>query len=104
MAVTTVKLASPVQWHGAALAEIRLKEPTGFQYIEIGEPRFPMTYASGGGYWVEDDARIRRYLDRCLDHEGGSMLFAQLALADAMAVKGALIDFFIAAAKATGAQ
>jgi hypothetical protein len=93
-----IELVDAIQWHGQPLAAIELKEPTGAQYADLGEPRLIVRLADGGGYWIEQPTVIRAYLERCIAHEGGADLLSLMSLADAMRVKEQLIGFFTSAA------
>lgn len=94
--VKIISLSKPITWHGSQLTEIGLKEPTGLQYIRLGEPR--LAIASGtGGYWVEQPQVIQDYFEALIDHEGRGALLAQMGMDDAKRLKEALFDFFHAA-------
>ena len=66
-------------------------------FIDLGEPRVVVSSRAGSVYWAEMPDTIKAYLDRCIDHEGGSALLAQLSMGDAKKLKAALFDFFLAA-------
>ena len=96
--MTTIPLTKPVVWHGETLTEIRLKEPSGIDFINLGEPRTAVFNGeTGNGYYVEQPLIIKAYLEKCIEHEGGAMLLAQMNLADAQKLTGAFLDFFRAA-------
>jgi hypothetical protein len=82
---------------GPTITEIRLKEPTGQLFIDLGEPRVLITNRNGSMVLSELPETIKSYLDRCIDHESGSMLIALLSLSDTRKLKNALFDFFTAA-------
>ena len=103
MNATTITLQKPVSLFGVEIREIRVKEPTGLQYLQLGDPRMPVSMGNGGGYWIEQPKIIEDYLDRVLDYgdgkaKDGGALLALLSFADARAVKKALFDFFREAA------
>ena len=104
MGAKTIKLASPIAWvNGGSVSEISLREPTGQLFIDLGEPRVIVSNRSGSIIWAEIPETIKAYLDRCIDHEGGGALLAQMSLSDAKKVKEALFSFFHAApAETTG--
>lgn len=104
MASRTIKLTSPIQWHGETLTTLTLKEPRGRDYIDLGEPRLIVRMTDGGFYLVEQPAVIKAYLDRCIDHEAGDFLLTPLSLTDAQNLKSALFDFFSSAAAKPGAS
>ena len=42
--IKTITLEKPIVWpNGPTITEIRLKEPTGQQFIDLGEPRVLVT-------------------------------------------------------------
>ena len=100
----TIKLAVPLTWHGEPVTLLTLNEPKGRDYIELGEPRIGVRLADGGYYFVEQTHIIKSYLDRCIDHEGGDLLVTLMSLADARAMKEAMLDFFYPAAATPGAS
>jgi len=98
MTVKTIKLDKPVTWPGGApISEIRLKEPTGQMFIDLGEPRALVTNRNGSMVLSEIPETIKAYLDRCIDHEAGAAIVALLSLSDARKLKDALFGFFVAA-------
>ena len=92
--VETITLVRPIEVFNKQVKELRLKEPTGAQYIKIGEPRIVVRTAAGGGYYVEQTEEIKAYLDVCVDHELQSEILSLLSLTDAMEVKKTLLNFF----------
>jgi hypothetical protein len=94
MNATVIDLASPFEFQGRKVAKLTIKEPTGAQYAEIGEPLVMVYLPNGGGYAIEQSAAINRYLEACLEHDLGSDALKQLGLTDARKVKRALLDFF----------
>jgi hypothetical protein len=102
--ITTVKLLRPLPWFdGQTITEVKIKEPTGGQYVKLGDPRTLVFNASGSGYWVEQADTIRAYLETCVVHDIGAAIVDKLALEDVMGVKEALFGFFTdAAAKRSG--
>lgn len=94
MSRTVVKLTKPIAWASGTITELTIKEPTGQQYIDLGEPRTPVFSADNSGYWVEIPEKIKQYLDLCIEHEGGSLVLAQANIADARKIKAALLRFF----------
>ena len=103
MNAKTITLEKPVSLFGSPITEVRINEPTGLLYLQLGDPRMPVSMGDGGGYWMEQPKIIQDYLDRVLDHgdgrskDGGSLL-ALLSFTDARAIKAALFDFFRPAA------
>jgi hypothetical protein len=99
----TIVLEKPITLFGAQISEVRVNEPSGLQYLQLGDPRMPVSMGDGGGYWIEQPKIIQDYLERLVDHgdgrskDGGSLL-ALLSFTDARAIKAALFDFFRPAA------
>ena len=102
---TVVKLTRPVPWFdGQTITQISLREPSGRQYVKLGDPRVLVWNASGGGYWVEQPEVVAAYLEVCIAEDSagaimGAQILDRLALEDVMGVKAALFDFFDGAAK-----
>lgn len=96
----TIRLEKSVKLFGVDIHEVHVKEPTGLQYLQLGEPRLAVSLGEGG-YWIEQPKIIQDYLDRlldCGDGKDGGALLALVSLTDAKALKGALFDFFRPAA------
>jgi hypothetical protein len=74
--------------------ELELKEPVGWLYIRLGEPRVMVFNASGSGYWVEQTDVIRAYLEELVVHPLGADVMKMISLEDAKAVKEAFFGFF----------
>jgi hypothetical protein len=99
-----VKLATPIVWFEKKVTEIELREPTGGEYVRLGDPRVLVRAQTGSGYFVEQNEVIEKYLDACIMLDGGGTIMNLLGLEDAMAVKMAMLDFFLAAAAKTAAR
>lgn len=93
MKTSTIKLSTPVEIHDRPVTEITLREPTGGQYLDFGEPLI-LVNSSGGLFQTEDRAAIGKYLDACVEHDSGVAVLRLLSLHDARAVKEALLGFF----------
>jgi hypothetical protein len=84
-------------------SEVHVKEPTGLQYLRLGDPRLAVSLGEGG-YWIEQPKVIQDYLDHVLDcgdgrtKDQGGAVIALLSFADVRAIKAALLDFFREAA------
>ena len=98
---TLIKLKEPVFLHDQHITELRFREPTGGQYLDIGEPRMLARNVDGTLYWVEDREAIKRYVDACLDHEFGGPIIRLLGLADAKLAKDTVLGFFTTADQET---
>lgn len=94
MASVTIKLERPVELHGKMVGEIELREPTGAEYIDFGEPRVLAKNKDDTLFWVETSAAIKAYLSACLVSEAGTHILPLLSMADARSIKHALFGFF----------
>jgi hypothetical protein len=89
-----IRLTAPFDWHGRKIEEIELREPTGWEAATLGEPRILVQNAALGGYFVEREDVVARYLDKCVEHESGADVVRMLGLTDVLRIKAALFDFF----------
>ena len=89
-----IKLEEPFDWHGKDIKEIELVEPTGWQVATFGEPRILVHNASVGGYFVERDDVIAKYLEKCVKHDSGGDIVKLIGMTDVLRIKAALFDFF----------
>lgn len=92
----TIALLEPFEHHGTTVTHVELREPSGALYSQLGDPRIAVRNAEGG-YWVEKDDVVKRYLDRCIVHQDGATLLGLMSMADVMKVKEELFGFFAAA-------
>lgn len=88
-----VTLLEPISGHGELIREVVLREPRYKDYFSLGEPYVIAQNADGSALPVESPDAIQAYLERCVVSPE-PLLLAGLGLADAMAVKGALLSFF----------
>jgi hypothetical protein len=93
-----VKLTKPFDLGGKRLIELEIKEPTGGDYMRLGDPRTLVFNASGSGYWVEQNDVIRVHFEKCVISDLGADVVNQLSIEDVMGLKEGLFDFFTAAA------
>jgi hypothetical protein len=89
----TIDLSSPLPGHGELIRKVVLKEPTYADYMSLGDPFVIARNSDGSLFPVENGDVIRAYIDRCCVSPD-PLLLAGLSLADAMAVKGAVLSFF----------
>ena len=94
-ATKTITLLSAFEHHGATVTSVELREPSGGLYAQLGDPRIAVRNAEGGGYWVEKDDTIKRYLDKLIVHQDGSKLLGLMSMADIMQIKEQLFRFFL---------
>lgn len=91
-----IQLSTPITGPKGPVNKVTLREPTGWEHIELGEPYVVARNKDGTMYSVENDQVIMAYLDKCVV-EPEPLLLKQLTLKDGMAVKEALLGFFHAA-------
>ncbi len=96
----SISISKPFEIFGKHITTVKLKEPTGGQYVKFGDPRILVFNASGSGYWVEQPETIKAYLETLLEpNDLGSDLLNHLSLDDVMAIKEELFAFFTRAAE-----
>jgi len=100
MTTKIIPLSTPIQGHTGPISQVLVKEPTGRDYMALGEPSIWARNADGTSYVIEHTEVIEKYIERCLADPKDPLLLSQLGLADAMKVKDAVLDFFGAARKA----
>lgn len=88
-----VPLLDPIGGHGELIREVVLREPKGSDYQSLSDPFIIARNADGSLFPVENPEIIRAYLERCIVSPD-PLLLAGLGLADAIAVKNALLSFF----------
>jgi hypothetical protein len=108
--VVKISLFTPVEWFGKQITEVELKEPSGWLFAELGEPRVWVRTADGSGYYVEQTTVLSRYVEKSLLHEAtqasglptpqaGADLIRLMSLVDVMQVKEKLLGFFTEASR-----
>ncbi len=100
MSEKIVELSAPFEWHGEMIKSIRLREPTGADLFDLGEPSQLCRSSDGTYYETEFVNVIKQYADRLIVHESGSFFLKQIGLADAKKVKETILGFFIDAVQA----
>jgi hypothetical protein len=94
---TRVPLQEPIDGHGGKVTAVVVREPTAAEYFAIGEPQVTARNPDGTIYSIENDASIDAYMDRCIVEPDPLLAKKQMGLADGIAVKAALLGFFLAA-------
>ena len=94
MTSKTIHLEKPFVLFDKQVTELEIKEPTGRQYADIGEPFVYIRNADGAVYSVEQTDVIKSFLDVCIAHDSGAHILGLLSLIDFKKVKRALLDFF----------
>ena len=96
----TILLDTPFEMFGKSHRELVVREPTGGDLFDLGEPTQISRAPDGTFYEVEFVSVIRQYASRLIRHEGGENVLKLLSLQDAKKIKEAILDFFTAAAQA----
>ncbi|QRG05925.1 phage tail assembly protein [Xanthobacter dioxanivorans] len=96
MASTTITLDEPVLGHGGEIRTLTVREPKGHEFFEFGEPFSHARNPDGTIYSIEIDGVLKKYVAACVENAGEPELM-RLCLADAMAVKDAVLGFFTGA-------
>lgn len=92
----TVKLSRSYSAHGKTFDAVTLRGPKMKDLLAIGEPWEAVTNRDGTKVPIEHLDRIEAYIDRLASEPPADHL-TELDLVDALAVKSALIDFFVEA-------
>jgi hypothetical protein len=101
--MTTITLAKPLTGHGKTVTTVEVREPTGREFLELGEPRSLVKAAGGALVFADNDSAIQSYVEKCI--EGDALLvIGQASLVDMMKIKKAVLDFFTAANMASAAN
>ena len=79
------------------ITAIDLREPTGGDLFDLGEPTQVSRAPDGTFYEVEFVSVIRQYASRIIKTEGGDHLLRLLSLEDGKKVKAGILGFFTAA-------
>lgn len=99
MASTTFDLTKPIVTHEGSVTTVTVREPTGREYLELGEPYTWQRPVGGDPVMIEVPGVLQAYAEKCLVKPGPEFM-AQIGLADMMRLKDALTGFFAAAQKA----
>jgi hypothetical protein len=94
-----VKLVEPIVGHRGPIHEVTVKAPGFALYAEHGDPFDWIRIGDDERpHYIENDKAVRAYMRACiLPPEDNPLLLDQIGLADAQAVKDALIGFFVEA-------
>ena len=111
MKSVVIQLSEPLPWFSKTIEKLVVKEPSGALYLDLGEPRFFVRAADGTIFPIEREDVVAKYLGQIVVYENGEHvdggavpLLRALPLADTMALKGALLDFFVDAASTTSRE
>lgn len=86
------KLKKPLQTADAPITEVKIREPNGEDYMELGDPYIVARLEDGTFFPAEDKGVLRQYVGRLVDLDPN--LMGQMSLADAMAIRDIVLGFF----------
>ena len=97
-----IELTNPFILHECQphILAIDLREPTGADLFDLGEPTQISRAPDGTFYEVEFVSVIRQYASRLIRHEAGDHLLKLLSLEDGKKLKAGILGFFTAADQA----
>lgn len=93
----TIPLAEPIVEHGKTHTAIVLREPIWADILGTGAPYTVHRDKEGQPFLIYDEAAIAHYVERCVV-EPSVLLLEGAHMRDALAVREAIIDFFLVAA------
>lgn len=99
-----VPLSEPIVTHAGTVSAVELRRPSLLEYARIGEPYSIERGPDGNGVYVEHDSAIASYVEACVTSPDLLVLNAQASLRDAIAIKEAIVGFFIEARQARPKQ
>jgi len=96
MPTKTIQLEKPIQGHHGAITSVTLREPTGREFIQLGEPRSMSKAPDGSIKFAEDFAVVKGYLERCVDVGGAvaQIVLNNGTLRDMLALRDGVLSFF----------
>jgi hypothetical protein len=97
MANVTVTLITPIEGHEGQIKQIVLRAPKYADVMLLGEPAAYARSTEGMIYQAEKDDVVKSYIERLCIEPKDTALLNQLELADALKLKEAVFDFFLAA-------
>jgi hypothetical protein len=94
----TIKLVEPIIAHQGAVREITVKAPGLPLYQQYGNPYEFLPTDDGKSVYVENDRAIEAYMKACVvPPDDDPLLLDQVGLQDAIALREAILGFFVAA-------
>lgn len=96
MQPVTVPLNEPIEGHEGKVTSITVRPATYATIMRLGEPYTTVRTKDGAIYALEDPATINAYLEAMVDEKAVALL-PQLGMADTLALKKAVLDFFASA-------
>lgn len=101
MKTVDVRLDEPLTGHDGMIRMVKVREPRAGDVLDIGETIVFARGESGALITIENDDKIRRYIERLtIDEAGRSIdpnLLAQASVSDILRIREAVQDFFMKA-------
>lgn len=98
----TIPLSEPITEHRKTYTEIVVREPTWADIIGVGAPYTIHRDREDKAFLVYDETAIAHYVEACVV-EPSTILMDKVGMREALAVREAIVGFFLAAAVGTGA-
>lgn len=99
----TIPLKEPIESHHGLVKEIVVRPPTWGDVMGTGSPYTVHFDKEGKPFLVYDEAALAHYCDvLVVEPKNKLILEGEVGLADTMAVREAVVNFFLAAAGAGG--
>jgi hypothetical protein len=98
----TITLRDPIIGHGGKITTVGVREPNGREYAQYGDPFVYGRTDAKVMVSAENDIAIKSYIEHCIVPPEGAdvlLIMSQLSLIDMMAVKEAVLGFFLGARK-----
>jgi Phage tail assembly chaperone proteins, E, or 41 or 14 len=95
MTSKTINLSEPIKGHHGMIKSVVLREPKYSDFIDLGMPTCWVSL-SEGGFSQETPSILGQWIERLADIDPNFL--AQLCLRDTLALRGAVLSFFIEAA------
>lgn len=89
-----VDLLDPVETHSGFVSVAEFKEPTGREYMELGEPYKIGRTEEGTVFSIDHDEKIQAYMERCIMQPINPVILGTFSLANIIACKEAFLGFF----------
>jgi hypothetical protein len=90
----TIKLSEPIVGHEGPITEVELRSPNLMEYARIGEPATWVKAGEDRYLSIDNDHAVEAYVQACVVEPKDKLLLNQIGLADGMAIKDAILDFF----------
>ncbi len=93
----TVELKDPFDGHGGKVTKAVVREPFGREYAQFGDPFVYARTDAKVTVSAENDIAIKNYIEHCIVEPDPLLAMSLMSLRDMMAVKEAVLDFFLVA-------